>query len=44
MLPELNGFDVYCILRKEMTVPILILTARTEEIDKIVCNEIGADQ
>jgi two-component system OmpR family response regulator len=43
MLPELNGFEVCRILRKEMTVPILMLTAKTEEIDKIVGLEIGAD-
>ena len=43
MLPELSGFEVCRILRKEMTVPILMLTARTEEIDKIVGLEIGAD-
>ena len=43
MLPELNGFEVCRILRKEMTAPILMLTAKTEEIDKIVGLEIGAD-
>jgi len=43
MLPKLSGFEVCRILRKEMTVPILMLTAKTEEIDKIVGLEIGAD-
>lgn len=43
MLPELSGFEVCRILRKEMTVPILMLTAKTDEIDKIVGLEIGAD-
>ena len=43
MLPKLSGFEVCRILRKEMTVPILILTAKTEEVDKIVGLEIGAD-
>jgi two-component system OmpR family response regulator len=43
MLPSLSGFEVCRILRKETTVPILILTARTEEVDKIVGLEIGAD-
>ncbi len=43
MLPQLSGFDVCRILRKEMTVPILMLTAKTDEIDKIVGLEIGAD-
>ncbi|MGD1119034.1 MAG: response regulator transcription factor [Dehalococcoidales bacterium] len=43
MLPKLNGFEVCRILRKEMTVPILMLTARADETDKIVGLEIGAD-
>jgi len=43
MLPKINGFEVCRILRKEMTVPILMLTARAEETDKIVGLEIGAD-
>jgi two-component system OmpR family response regulator len=43
MLPQLNGFEVCRILRKEMTVPIMMLTARTDEVDKIVGLEIGAD-
>ncbi len=43
MLPELDGFEVCRILRQEMSVPILMLTARTEEIDKVVGLEMGAD-
>ncbi len=43
MLPRLNGFEVCRILRKDMTVPILMLTAKSEEVDKIVGLEIGAD-
>jgi two-component system OmpR family response regulator len=43
MLPRVSGFEVCRILRKEMTVPILMLTARTEEVDKVVGLEIGAD-
>lgn len=43
MLPEMDGFDVCRILRKEMNVPIIMLTARTEEIDKVVGLEVGAD-
>jgi len=43
MLPKMSGFEVCRILRKEMTVPILMLTAKTEEIDKVVGLEIGAD-
>jgi DNA-binding response OmpR family regulator len=43
MLPKMNGFEVCRILRKEMIVPILMLTAKAEETDKIVGLEIGAD-
>jgi DNA-binding response OmpR family regulator len=43
MLPIMDGFEVCRILRKEMSVPVLMLTARTEEIDKIVGLEMGAD-
>jgi len=43
MLPELDGLEVCRILRKDMTVPILMLTAKGEEIDKIVGLEMGAD-
>lgn len=43
MLPGLDGFEVCRILRKEMSVPILMLTARDEEVDKVVGLEMGAD-
>ena len=43
MLPKLSGFEVCRILRKEMATPILMLTAKDEEIDKVVGLEIGAD-
>jgi DNA-binding response OmpR family regulator len=43
MLPGLDGFEVCRILRKEMVVPILMLTAKSEEVDKIVGLEVGAD-
>jgi len=43
MLPELSGYEVCRILRKDTTVPIIMLTAKTEEVDKIVGLEIGAD-
>ncbi|MBI2850907.1 MAG: response regulator transcription factor [Chloroflexi bacterium] len=43
MLPKMSGFEVCRILRKEMTVPILMLTAKADETDKIVGLEIGAD-
>lgn len=43
MLPSLDGFEVCRILRQEMSVPIIMLTARTDEVDKIVGLEVGAD-
>jgi DNA-binding response OmpR family regulator len=43
MLPGLDGFEVCRALRREMTVPILMLTARDEEVDKVVGLEVGAD-
>lgn len=43
MLPGMNGFEVCRILRKETTTPILIVSAKIEEIDKVVGLEIGAD-
>jgi DNA-binding response OmpR family regulator len=43
MLPGLDGFEVTRILRQEMNVPILVLTARDDEIDRVLGLEIGAD-
>jgi DNA-binding response OmpR family regulator len=43
MLPGLDGFEVCKILRKEGSVPILMLTARDDEIDRVVGLEVGAD-
>ncbi len=43
MLPKLNGFEVCRILRKDMTVPVLMLTAKASETDRVVGLEIGAD-
>jgi len=43
MLPKLDGFDVCRALRRESTVPILMLTAKDEEVDMIVGLELGAD-
>lgn len=42
-LPDMDGLDVCRALRRESTVPILMLTARVEETDKIVGLEVGAD-
>ena len=44
MLPGLDGFEVCRALRRETIVPILMLTARDDEIDKVVGLEIGADE
>jgi DNA-binding response OmpR family regulator len=43
MLPELSGMEVCRILRAESDVPIIMLTAKTSEIDKVVGLEVGAD-
>jgi DNA-binding response OmpR family regulator len=43
MLPGIDGFEITRILRQEMTIPILMLTARDEEIDRVIGLEIGAD-
>ncbi len=43
MLPEMDGWDVCRALRKESDVPIIMLTARVEESDKLVGLELGAD-
>jgi len=43
MLPGMDGIEVCRTLRQEMNVPIIILTARTEEVDKVVGLEVGAD-
>jgi len=43
MLPKMDGFEVARILRKEMTAAILMLTARDDEIDRVVGLEVGAD-
>ncbi|MGL4650732.1 MAG: response regulator [Caldilineaceae bacterium] len=43
MLPRMDGYEVCRVLRQEMSVPILMLTARTDEVDKIVGLEVGAD-
>lgn len=43
MLPEMDGFEVCRILRQEMNFPILMLTARDDEIDRVIGLEMGAD-
>jgi DNA-binding response OmpR family regulator len=43
MLPKLDGFDVCRQIRAKSAVPIIMLTAKTEEIDKVLGLELGAD-
>ena len=43
MLPGMNGFEVCKIIRQTHTVPIIMLTARGEVMDKVVGLELGAD-
>src|SRR5580658_4332324 len=43
MLPGMNGFDVLRRIRNTSRIPVLLLTARGEDVDRIVALEIGAD-
>jgi DNA-binding response OmpR family regulator len=43
MLPRLDGIEVCRILRRERDVPIIMLTARESEVDRVVGLELGAD-
>ncbi len=43
MLPVMDGYEVCRILRQEMSLPILMLTARDGEIDRVLGLEMGAD-
>jgi two-component system response regulator CpxR len=43
MLPGLNGFEVLRRIRAESKIPVLMLTARGDDVDRIVGLEIGAD-
>src|SRR5437867_13004802 len=43
MLPDLDGIEVCRRIRKSSEVPILMLTARDEDVDKIIGLEVGAD-
>lgn len=43
MLPDVDGFTVCRTLRKESSVPILMLTARGQELEKVMGLEVGAD-
>jgi DNA-binding response OmpR family regulator len=43
MLPEMNGLEVAKIIRKESSTPIIMLTAKVEESDRVLGLEMGAD-
>ena len=43
MMPQLNGLDVLRELRKASLLPVLMLTARSEDVDSIIGLEVGAD-
>ncbi len=43
MMPEMDGYEFMRVYRKEHTTPIILLTARMEESDKVVGLELGAD-
>ena len=43
MLPELNGLEVCRILRQESDVPIIMVTAKESEVDKVIGLQLGAD-
>ena len=42
-LPKLNGFDVLKTIRQESDVPVLMLTARGDDVDRVIGLEFGAD-
>ncbi len=43
MLPKMDGLDVCRVIRQESAVPIIMLTARAEEVDRLIGLELGAD-
>jgi len=42
-LPDINGFELFKKIKDKVNVPVIFLTARSEEIDRVVGLEIGAD-
>jgi len=42
-LPDINGFELLKLIRKESNIPVIFLTARSEELDKVLGLELGAD-
>jgi len=43
MLPDRNGFDILRAIQKEFDIPIIMLTAKGDEVDKVIGLEMGAD-
>ena len=43
MLPEIDGYSILAELRKRADIPVILLTARTEETDRLLGLELGAD-
>jgi DNA-binding response OmpR family regulator len=43
MLPKIDGYDILARLRRQGNIPVIVLTARTEESDRILGLELGAD-
>ncbi len=42
-LPDINGFELFKKIKKNYNIPVIFLTARAQEIDRIVGLEMGAD-
>ena len=42
-LPDISGFELLKIIRQKWSLPVIFLTARNDEVDRIVGLEIGAD-
>jgi DNA-binding response OmpR family regulator len=43
MMPEVDGLEVMRVLRRETDIPVVMLTARADDVDKVVGLELGAD-
>ena len=43
MMPEMDGLEVFRQLRKDSDIPVIMLTARADDVDKVVGLELGAD-
>jgi DNA-binding response OmpR family regulator len=43
MLPEKNGYEIICDIRKNLEIPVIVVSAKNEDIDKIRGLDLGAD-